>query len=148
MFELAFRAILAPSRSQEKTARLFLDILLISKRIEPLLLSAQVRHALQVSLSRLFGVVELLVAVVAVVLLCRHEARLFSILLNSPPPRLQIFSSISLAPNIDWPVFLPNTTEDALHEVSPFHLPFRIKAIPMFDVGPQMAPTLILRPRT
>jgi hypothetical protein len=97
-----------------------------------------VRHALQVSLSRLFGVVELLVAVVAVVLLCRHEARLFSILLNSPPPRLQIFSSISLAPNIDYPIFLPNTTKDALHhEISPSHLPFCIKSIPMSDVGPQ-----------
>lgn len=63
-----------------------------SKGIEPLLLSAQVRHALQVSLSRLFGVVERLVAVVAVVLLCRHGARLFSILLNFPLPQLQIFS--------------------------------------------------------
>lgn len=73
-----------------------------SKGIEPLLLSAQVRHALQVSLSRLFGVVERLVAVVAVVLLCRHGARLFSILLNFPPPQLQIFSSISLAPNIHY----------------------------------------------
>ena len=44
-----------------------------SKRIEPLLLGPLVRNPLQVALARRRRVVELLVAVIAVILVCRHQ---------------------------------------------------------------------------